>query len=400
MQWREGGEVKRMVAPDFSVIIRALEQSKDGVLITDADLVAPGPRILWVNRAYEALTGYSSSELQGSTPRRLQGPRTDRQLLDRLKETLTRGETFHGETVNYRKDGTPYWVEWDIAPVRNDDGTVEYFVSIQRDVTRRKEVELAQAETLAQLRDAKESLVQAEKMAALAVLVAGLAHEMNTPLGVGLTSATHLQGLLEKARKSMDGGTLTKGEFEKMMGSATRTIDILVNAIRRTTRLVETFKQVAADRDEAPASFFLRPLVEDLWKGQVFMHKGAVPNLTLDIPPDLELRACRGALMRVLAAVVENAFDHAFTERVGALTIAARREDGRLVLDIQDDGPGIPEEDLPKVFDPFFTRARGRGKTGLGLHVAFNLTTRTLGGMLRAERCQPAGSRFLISLPA
>ena len=116
----------------------AVEQTKESILITDAQLDLPGPKIQFVNPAFTAMTGYPAAEALGKTPRILQGPRTDRAVTQRLRQCLERGETFIGETINYRKDGTEYFVEWQAAPVRDAGGKTTHFMAIQRDVTERK----------------------------------------------------------------------------------------------------------------------------------------------------------------------------------------------------------------------------------------------------------------------
>ena len=116
----------------------AVDQAKEAVLITSAQLEPPGPEILFVNPALCAMTGYSREEILHKTPRILQGPKSDRAMLQRLRDALGRGETFSGETVNYRKDGGEYYVEWDITPIRAASGAISHFLSIQRNVTARK----------------------------------------------------------------------------------------------------------------------------------------------------------------------------------------------------------------------------------------------------------------------
>jgi PAS domain S-box-containing protein len=133
----------------------AVEQSKESILITDAQLDLPGPKILFVNPAFTQMTGYTSEEAIGRTPRILQGPRTDKTVLKRLRHDLQEGQTFAGEAVNYRKDGEEFDMEWQIAPICNPSGKTTHFVAIQRDITERKraQAELERAEE--KLRDAE-----------------------------------------------------------------------------------------------------------------------------------------------------------------------------------------------------------------------------------------------------
>ena len=123
---------------DMDLLDVAVDQAKEAVLITSAELDPPGPEILFVNPALCAMTGYSREEILHKTPRMLQGPKSDRAMLKSLRDALSRGETFSGETVNYRKDGAEYYVEWDITPIRAGSGEIIHFLSIQRNVTARK----------------------------------------------------------------------------------------------------------------------------------------------------------------------------------------------------------------------------------------------------------------------
>ena len=133
----------QLLAPEqlTKLLETAVDQAKEAVLITSAQLDLPGPDILFVNPALCAMTGYSREEILHKTPRILQGPKSDRAMLKRLREALGRGEPFSGETVNYRKDGSEYYVEWDITPIRAASGEISHFLSIQRNVTARKRSE-------------------------------------------------------------------------------------------------------------------------------------------------------------------------------------------------------------------------------------------------------------------
>ena len=125
----------------LDVLRLAVDQAYNSVVITTGELDTPGPTIVYVNQAFTEMTGYTREEVVGATPRILQGPKTDRTQLDRLRARLEAGQSFQGSTVNYRKDGHPYLVEWNITPVRDAAGSVDYYVSVQRDITSRAEAE-------------------------------------------------------------------------------------------------------------------------------------------------------------------------------------------------------------------------------------------------------------------
>ena len=133
------------VRPDLEVLFAAVEASGEAIVITSAMLDGDDPKIEYVNPAFTRMTGYAADEVLGRTPRLLQGPRTDRAVLDRMRASLAAGEPFQGEAINYRKDGSTYWVEWLITPLRAGDGRVTHWVSAQRDVTERHASEDQQA---------------------------------------------------------------------------------------------------------------------------------------------------------------------------------------------------------------------------------------------------------------
>jgi PAS domain S-box-containing protein len=136
----------------------AVEQSKESIVITDAELDLPGPRIIFVNPAFTKMTGYAAEEAIGKTPRILQGTRTDKIVLSRLRKNLAEGEAFAGEAVNYRKDGEEFDLEWQIAPIRNPGGKVTHFVAVQHDITERKQTENALRESEEKFRQLAENI--------------------------------------------------------------------------------------------------------------------------------------------------------------------------------------------------------------------------------------------------
>ena len=142
----------------LNLLETAVAQAKEAVLITSAQLEPPGPEILFVNPAFSEMTGYSREEILQKTPRILQGPKSDRVMLQQLRDALSRGEPFSGETVNYRKDGSEYYVEWDITPIRAGGGQITHFLSIQRNVTARKLAENQLKEMFRQVEKSRNDL--------------------------------------------------------------------------------------------------------------------------------------------------------------------------------------------------------------------------------------------------
>ena len=132
--------------------------SEDSIIITTKDLDLPGPKIIYVNPGFTKMFGYALHEVIGKTPRIFQGPRTDRLALQDLKSTLLSGKVFFGQAINYRKDGSEFWNEWHIEPIRDDAGQVEYYVAIQKDITKRKESQIAIEQKNAALKEILEQI--------------------------------------------------------------------------------------------------------------------------------------------------------------------------------------------------------------------------------------------------
>lgn len=135
MRAADESTMAHLTAPLTDLLARATEQLDESVLITESMLDAPGPRIVYVNRAFTGMTGYTAEDVLGKTPRILQGPETDRAVLERLRSQLERGERFEGQTVNYRKGGTPFVIRWYIETLRDPEGVITHFMAVQRDVT-------------------------------------------------------------------------------------------------------------------------------------------------------------------------------------------------------------------------------------------------------------------------
>ena len=159
---------RKRVEESLRLLGSAVQQSKESIVITDAKLDLPGPKIMFVNPAFTKMTGYTAEEAVGKTPRILQGPRTAKNVLSRLRQSLERGEVFEGEAINYRKGGEEFVLEWQITPLRNANEEITHFVAIQRDITGRKQLE--------------DRLVQSQKMETVGKLAGGVAHEFNSIL--------------------------------------------------------------------------------------------------------------------------------------------------------------------------------------------------------------------------
>ena len=245
-------------------------------------------------------------------------------------------------------------------------------------------------------------LVRRDKLAALGALVAGIAHELNTPIGNGLVVATTMAERTREIQASFHDG-LRRSELEGYLAQAGEADAIMLRNLQRAADLVSSFKQIAVDRASSQRRhFLLRQFIAELMLPLSTQLKAAGLSLAQDVPEGLAMDSYPGPLGQVLSNLLENCLRHAFEGRSGgSISITARgSEDGQdVILAIADTGVGIPADDLTHIYDPFFTTKLGSGGSGLGLHVAHNIVTGVLGGHIDASS-SPAGTTFTLLLPA
>jgi signal transduction histidine kinase/ligand-binding sensor domain-containing protein len=253
-----------------------------------------------------------------------------------------------------------------------------------------------------QLIDAQQHLVRSEKLAALGQLVAGVAHEVNTPLGVALTANSHMRDAATTLAREVAAGTLSRSALDGFLRSVDEASGITDRNLRRAAELVSNFRQVSVDRSsEGRRSFELAGLLHELVQSLALLWKRRPISMDLQCDEGIVLDSFPGALGQVVTNLAQNALVHAFEpEQSGRIGLRARLSDDSTVeICFEDDGAGIPAEHLERIFEPFFTTRRGRGGSGLGLHILHNLVTQKLGGSVEVESRTGAGTRFRIRLP-
>jgi C4-dicarboxylate-specific signal transduction histidine kinase len=256
-------------------------------------------------------------------------------------------------------------------------------------------------EALNQLKTTQDSLVQSEKMAALGGLVAGIAHEINTPVGITLTSATHLSAKTEKIAKLYEQGELDGDELETYFKVAQQSTQLMTINSQRAADLIHSFKQVAVDQTSGERrEFDLKNYIEEVLLSLRPTLKKATIKILLNCPENLIINSYAGAISQILTNFVMNSLIHGYEpNQSGVLSIAVASLDSDMIeLTYSDDGKGIPEELQAQIFDPFFTTRRGNGGSGLGLHVVYNLVYQTLKGSLKLQSSNN-GTAFTVQFP-
>jgi signal transduction histidine kinase len=256
---------------------------------------------------------------------------------------------------------------------------------------------------LLELNAAQQNLIDAERLAALGGLVAGVAHEVNNPVGISLTVASSFARRAEMfAAELKSGGGLRRSQLEEFVRTSYDAAQQLVANLQRAGELIQSFKQVAVDRSHAERrQFSLAEATDQIIASLRPVLKRAPIELTVDVPEGLMIDGYPGSYGQILTNLFLNAVNHAFAGgRAGAISIAARpRGQDDVEIIFADNGAGMTPDVQRQAFDPFFTTRRNEGGTGLGLHIVYNLVTQQLGGRMMLESRLGQGTTFRIIMP-
>jgi signal transduction histidine kinase len=273
--------------------------------------------------------------------------------------------------------------------------TVELFQEVQQ---RTKEL----SQSLDDLRTAQDRLVQTEKFAALGRLVAGVAHEINTPVGNSLTVASTFINKTDRFEADVASGNIRRSSLNEYLAAGREAALQIMANLRHTIDLVQSFKEVAADRSFSDRrGFDLGQVTEQIVKSLRSVLQDQELTLSVDCEPDLAMNSYPGPYGQVIMNLVLNSAAHAFPDEArGSVRIAARAFDKNNVeILILDDGCGMNQEIRRQAFDPFFTTRRDQGKVGLGLHIVYNIVTNRLGGRIELETKPGEGTIIRMIVP-
>ncbi len=256
--------------------------------------------------------------------------------------------------------------------------------------------------TLDDLRNAQKQLVESEKMAALGGLVAGVAHEINTPLGIGVTAASHLETESKRLAESLRQNVMKRSDLETYIGIADESSQIILRNLRRADHLIKSFKQVAVDQSSEQRRIVnLSEYLDEILTSLQPRLKKTPYEVRIDCPPDIIVDTYPGALYQVFVNLVMNSLIHAFEGRDhGRIDVMASLEGAEVVIHYRDDGRGMAPEVVARIFEPFFTTKRGQGGSGLGMHIVYNLVSQLLDGTVRCDSSPGNGVQFHIVFPA
>ncbi len=272
---------------------------------------------------------------------------------------------------------------------------------LQDQTTKLQQTNQALTESLGTLQLAQDQLVQSEKTAALGRLVAGIAHEINTPVGIGVTAASYLDEVTQELEEQYEHGTMTRSDLEVYLKNAKTSARMILENLRRAAEQIQSFKLIAVDQNsQEKRKFNLRDYLNDILLGLHPKLDKSSHHVTVYCDDDLELESHPGAFSQIISNLVLNSLIHGFESKAqGTMTIEALRDQDILQIRFHDDGCGMTPEIRSKIFEPFFTTKRGKGGTGLGLHLVHNLVTQQLDGHIECESLPGQGTTFLIRIP-
>lgn len=363
------------IVDERSARLSCLEQIVDGVadaiVITDTELEPPGPRILSVNKAFENMTGWKASEILGKTPRVLQGPETSRAELARLKAALKRNERFFGEAVNYRKDGTKYFLQWHISTISDSSGRPLFYVSVQRDASDNR------AAMQAALARADAARARAEEFENFAQMIA---HDLRAPAGkIALYSELAL-----KAEAGAQQPILQK------VGKSAKALVTVIDALYQFVRRPESREIATLD-----ISAIARDLARNLRRSD------PQRDASINIQDGLIARGDALLVRVVLENLLSNAWKFTSGRPQARIEVIGALEGGALWISVRDNGPGFDEKLAERLFMPFsrlVSKSEFEG-SGLGLSIVKNIVS-ALGGDVRARGKVNGGATFSFSLPS
>ncbi len=265
---------------------------------------------------------------------------------------------------------------------------------------RKKNAELTN--TLDELKTTQKQLVESEKYAALGSMVAGIAHEVNTPVGNSLMAASILDNATNKFKESFELGELKKSSLQAYLEKTKSSSEILIANLRNAAELIENFKQVAVDQSSLEQrSFQVKNYIERILISLDPQLKHTPHKIKVLGDDAIAMRSYPGALSQIVTNLVMNSLTHAYygLDKVGQLQFEITQQGDEVIIIYSDDGKGIPSKSLDKIFEPFFTTARERGGSGLGLHIIYNLVTQNLKGSIFCKSEVDVGTRFTLTLP-
>lgn len=407
-----------------------LQQERDfsATLINSANMVIccmePDLSIASINPAAIMLTGYHQQEILHHNWLDLF---VSKEQQEELALTLaSQGYIEDKEVMMQDQQGHQLVLQWTFAPFY-EGLNLKYLIGFGYDITRLKKIEREISQLNEQLegkvvertrslsdandqlgkayddlKQAQQTLVESEKMASLGSLVAGVAHEINTPIGISVTASSYLQERVADFKQHIEAKQLSRSYLNEFTVNLDESMQLLQGNLRRASELIASFKQVAVDQSsEARYNFNLADNLHQVVVSLGHKLKKAQCEVDIQCDPKLSIFSFPGSFTQIYSNLILNSINHGFEnwDKPKKITIKVEQQGEELMIDYSDNGRGIPPDILPRIFDPFVTSKRGHGGSGLGTHIIYNLVVQLLRGRIHCASEPDSGAQFHIRLP-
>ncbi len=350
--------------------------------------------LAYISPSVAQVLGYSPDEYREARPRCFTDFQVNEQVEARTQAVLLGEQQPPYEAELRHRNGTARTFEILEVPVCGEDGCLLSVEGIAHDITQHKH-------NLSVIRDQQGQLLENEKMAALGRMVAGVAHEINTPVGIGLTAASHFQERFAALRRLYVGSSMKKADLEGFLAEADESLRMIRGNLDRAAQLIQGFKGVAVDQSgEGRRTFDLKAYLDETLLSLKPALRKTAHGVTVACAPGVMVDSYPGALSHTITNLVMNSLNHGFEGVArGTIGITAERAGDEIRLVYRDDGVGMTPEVRSQLYEPFFTTKRGQGGSGLGMHVVYTAVTQTLGGRIVCESSPGRGATFTITFP-
>lgn len=378
----------------------------------------PEGNITSINKAFEVLLERDRTFMIGKSMTYLASKDNQEEM---IRQKFKYIKEFHDKvTFNYRatdvhKNVRYFKITW--IPQLDDFGNLVQIIGTQTEITelinaqaslrRLHEAEKRKLESMVDekseaLTNVLDELIEKEKLASLGHLVSGVSHEINTPLGVSVLANSYLEKESKDTHRKLESGTLTLEDLQAHLAKVDETTAILRTNLSRAVALVKSFKEIAVRQNiEAMETFNVRDYIDMIMLSLKHEYKSRPIVFDIDCPPELTLYTYPGALSQILTNLVMNALNHAYERHEkGTISISLSAKDSTATLVFEDDGKGMTQEVAERIFEPFFTTNRGKGGSGLGMNIVYNIVTGQLNGRIKCESVPGKGTRFEIEFAA
>lgn len=378
--------------------------------------------VLSTSQGIKGITGYSYSDFINNSIRSFKSiidPAELEKICKKIDESIKKRAQYEISYKIINSDKTVHWVFERGRGVFNSRNKLLYLDSVLMDITvfisSQQELEkyknhledMVEQKTeelnlsLKTLKHTQDKLIETEKMASLGMLVSGVAHEINTPLGIGITAISHLEETCNNLKQDIQAGSLKKRELFAYLDTSSQSIELTMSNLNRAADIVTRFKQISIDQySEERKSFYLIEYAKIMLNNYLLEYRDIDISFELDYKEDFEIFTYQNALSDIFFHLISNSIQHGFKNRESGrvyINISADKETVTFLY--RDNGCGIDEKNLKKIFEPFYTSNRSMGHSGLGMNIIYNLVTQMLNGVISCSSDNHEGFEVIINIP-